>query len=206
MTMTPKQRERFRTVWFMALITFVSISCVSGLHLATAATVKRNESLFLKRAVAAASGQAAFKTAAELQQWYDARVESLPAGQQPPVCYRVADEQAGTAAYVFVRRGPGLWGPITAVAGLDGALTAFTGVTFTENNETPGLGARIDEPWFGQQFKGKTGPFRLVPEKTRSASPEEMDAITGATITSAAVQGILNGIKEEAAAKVKAAR
>ena len=58
---------------------------------------------------------------------------------------------------------------------------------------------RISEDWFRSQFAGKTGPFVLVPEGTRSTSPEEMDAITGATVTSKAVRDMMNAVRTEAA-------
>jgi Na+-translocating ferredoxin:NAD+ oxidoreductase RnfG subunit len=60
------------------------------------------------------------------------------------------------------------------------------------HNETPGLGARIDEAWFLRQLAGRRPPLSLAPEGTRSPEPGRIDAITGATITSAAVRDILN--------------
>ncbi len=197
--------ERFRTVWFMALITFVSISIVASIHLATADIVERNATLFMKRAVAEAAGLPPFAEAASLLEWYDASVKPTPAGGTPDY-YLVQDEARGISnARVFVRTGAGLWGPIRAVAGLSADLSTFTGVTFVDQNETPGLGARISEAWFREQFKGKTGPLRAVPEHTRSASPEEFDAITGATITTTAVRDILNELAAEARGRTAAA-
>ena len=70
-------------------------------------------------------------------------------------------------------------------------LQTLTGVDFTRQNETPGLGARIMEVWFREQFRGKTGPFTMVPEGTVS-STSEFDAITGASRTSAAVLKMMN--------------
>jgi Na+-transporting NADH:ubiquinone oxidoreductase subunit C len=100
----------------------------------------------------------------------------------------------------FVRSGPGLWGEIEAVVCFDTQTDSLVGVTFTKQNETPGLGGRIEENWFQQQFFGKKGNLALRPEGTRSASPEEIDAITGATITSKAVRDIVNASSKEAAA------
>ena len=102
------------------------------------------------------------------------------------------------AGYVFPASGPGLWGEIEAVIGFDAALNRLTGVDFTKQNETPGLGARIAEDWFRLQFRGKTGPFSRVPEGTLSDSDREFDAITGATGTSTAVEQILNDAIEAA--------
>ncbi len=60
-----------------------------------------------------------------------------------------------------------------------------------KQNETPGLGARITEKWFKEQFRGKSAPFTMAAEGT-SEKPGELDAITGATKTSQAVLRIVN--------------
>ena len=62
-------------------------------------------------------------------------------------------------------------------------MTTFSGVAIVSQNETPGLGARIEEAWFTAQFQGKRAPFSMVEEGTADAD-NEIDAITGATRTS----------------------
>ena len=94
--------------------------------------------------------------------------------------------------------GPGLWGQIEGVAGLNSDLDRLTGVDFTVQIETPGLGGRIVELWFREQFRGKTGPLSRVPERTEGEGANQFDAITGATITSTAVEDMLNRVFEEA--------
>ena len=69
-------------------------------------------------------------------------------------------------------------------------------VEFIKQNETPGLGARIAEEWFKEQFRGKMGPFVLVPEGTAEAE-KELDAITGATRTSNFVLEMINQSLED---------
>jgi Na+-transporting NADH:ubiquinone oxidoreductase subunit C len=71
--------------------------------------------------------------------------------------------------------------------------TTLSGVSIVSQNETPGLGARIEEPWFTSQFAGKTGPFRFVEEGT-SNSDDEIDSITGATRTSQSFKNIINSV------------
>jgi Na+-transporting NADH:ubiquinone oxidoreductase subunit C len=92
---------------------------------------------------------------------------------------------------VFIRTGPGLWGDITATVGLDQDLERLTGVDFLKQVETPGLGARISEDWFREQFRGKRGPFTTVAEG-QPTQENEFDAITGATLTTNFVKDILN--------------
>ena len=66
---------------------------------------------------------------------------------------------------------------------------AITGISFTELNETAGLGMRADEDAFKDQFPGKSGSVSLV---KGDAGEDQISAITGATVTSTAVTNALN--------------
>lgn len=69
-----------------------------------------------------------------------------------------------------------------------------TGLEFLEINETPGMGMKADEPAFKNMFVGRhTDSFVVV--KGAGAAENEIDCITGATITSeAVVKGVNAGI------------
>jgi len=110
----------------------------------------------------------------------------------------VVDADGQRTGAVFVRKAAGLWGTIEAAVGMDAALARFTGLAVIDQNETPGLGARIVEPWFWGQFKGKGAGLSLVPEGTKSPDADKMDAITGATITTKAICDMLNTLAVEA--------
>ncbi len=200
---TSELRGYASTVLFMLAVTFVSMSLVSGVHLATRATVARNRTLFLKQAVAEVAG-APDMDAAALSAWYEANVTEVPERGDAPRHFRVQPTEAGGApSLVVLGKGPGLWGTIVALIGFVGDTAAVKAIAFLEHNETPGLGARIDEPWFRRQFAGRTGPFtRLAAErqdKTDMSGPDgTFDQITGATITSSAVRDILNHGTEQA--------
>lgn len=191
-------RERVYTVGFMFAVTLVFISAVSALYLSTREKVRRNETLYLRRAVMEAAGidRAYALSPGEVAGWYERHVRErrllADGGRVFPVHMIVDPETEAMRGVAVSRVANGLWGKILSVVGLDATLTTLTGVAFVSHNETPGLGARIAEPWFRRQFKGKTGPFVLVPEGSRSVSAREMDAITGATVTSAGVRDMLN--------------
>ena len=188
-----KTKERIYTVAFMLAVTIVTVSAVSGLHLATNDIVRRNADLFRCRAVLRAAQIAIPSSPAEVAATYERLVKPVPG---IPDCYTVGPEMRKC---VFLRTGPGLWGDITAAVCFDTETESIVGVTFTEHNETPGLGGRIEEKWFQQQFIGKRTPLTLLPEGTESESRNEVDAITGATITSSAVRDIVNRSAIEAA-------
>jgi RnfABCDGE-type electron transport complex G subunit len=103
-------------------------------------------------------------------------------------CYegKAGDKTVGYVAQATVK---GYGGPIELVVGMDlnGALTGVS-VGGEQFNETPGLGARSQEPEFTAQFVG------LIPPVSRGGEgASSIDAISGATITTDAV---LSGVNQ----------
>jgi electron transport complex protein RnfG len=86
--------------------------------------------------------------------------------------------------YVFLTRVQGYSGAITLVFGTDSA-GAVTRLRVLSHTETPGLGAKIATAQFRDQFKNKR-PEQLVLKKDDPAKGQ-IDAVTGATISSRAV-------------------
>ena len=84
--------------------------------------------------------------------------------------------------------GAGLWGPVWGYIAFDEDLKTIVGAYFDHDSETPGLGAKIkDDPAFRAKFEGKTADFDASPAFAilKNASKDnEVDAITGATMTS----------------------
>lgn len=187
--------RRVSLVLFTIAVTIVFIAPVTFVHLVTRPIVTLNEEVFLKRAVLDAAGLALPETSADAKALFDVRVEPLAAppaaGPSSEPVYRVKDEAGATAGWVVTRTGPGLWGDITVVVGFAADRGRLTGIEFLKQSETPGLGARIAERWFKEQFRGKRGPFTTVGEG-EPAAENQFDAITGATSTSNAVRDILN--------------
>lgn len=88
--------------------------------------------------------------------------------------------------------GAGYNGRIDAVLALRGDTTTIAGLAITGHSETPGLGARIEEPaWLsefpGTRTRGPDGALRFAVARGDAASEYEVDGITGATRTSNAV-------------------
>lgn len=70
----------------------------------------------------------------------------------------------------------------------DGTVTS---IGFLTINDTPGLGLKAKEPAFKDQFNGKNADSLTV-VKTGNASDVEINAISGATITSKATTNSVN--------------
>ena len=102
----------------------------------------------------------------------------------------VAKDGAGNVVgYALNVTGKGFGGDVTMALGLtaDGKIS---GISFTELNETAGLGMRADEPAFKDQFIDRSGQLTLV--KGDASGEQEISAITGASVTSGAVISAVN--------------
>jgi Na+-transporting NADH:ubiquinone oxidoreductase subunit C len=183
--------KRIFPILFMLIITIVCIAIVSSIYLSTKDRVKRNESLFFKIAVLFAADIAVPEEPEEVENIYNSRIESVNGELENAEYFRILSPDGEFVGYVLPAEGPGLWGEIEAVIGFERDRETLTGVEFTKQNETPGLGARITEEWYREQFRGKRGPFVLTPEGT-AEGVNEIDAITGASRTSDFVQQIMN--------------
>jgi Na+-transporting NADH:ubiquinone oxidoreductase subunit C len=100
---------------------------------------------------------------------------------------------AGGEGIAFPYSGSGLWGPISGIVALNPDLQTLKGVTILHQEETPGLGSRITEASYLDQFRGKDfgSGLKLVPPGKADAA-DEIDAITGATLSPKAFLDILN--------------
>jgi len=114
--------------------------------------------------------------------------------------YKGEDKNKNTIGYALVGEGNGFQGKIKLIVGLDKNLKSFLGMEVLESSETPGLGTRVGEEPFKEQVKNlKLGgdiPIGIVKDE-KSKKETDVQAITGATISSTAVVSILNNIVEE---------
>ncbi len=114
------------------------------------------------------------------------------ANEQNKIYYSY-DSNNNLVGYAFVGEGGGYQGIIRIMIGISTDWQTLEGIYILENVETPGLGAKITSKDFLRQFKG----LRVKPEieYVQNKSPEQPNqirAITGATISSRAVVNILN--------------
>lgn len=105
--------------------------------------------------------------------------------------YKAFNDDGSLAGYIILTKGKGYSSTLEIMVSLDKELK-IVGLKILAQAETPGLGTRITESSFLQQFFGRTG--KSIGLKKDSG---EIDAITGATISSRAVTNtIAKGIEE----------
>jgi Na+-transporting NADH:ubiquinone oxidoreductase subunit C len=113
------------------------------------------------------------------------------------------DESTGLTFYVYDHPaegrlravefgGPGLWGPIRGLLCLKRGDRVIQAVSFYQQEETPGLGGRIVEAGWRDGFRDKRITASGIRIVRRAERPDEVDAISGATMTCGRVESMLN--------------
>ena len=106
----------------------------------------------------------------------------------------------GETKYVIPVYGMGLWGPISGYVALNADKSTVYGVYFNHESETAGLGAEIkDNKAWQEKFQGKKlfkngddKAIALSVEKKVEDPTTQVDAVTGATLTSNGVRDMLH--------------
>ena len=109
------------------------------------------------------------------------------------------DSRKSPAGYVITAVNPeGYGGDVELMCGItpddDGTMT-IEGISFLSLSETAGMGMRAKDESFLKQFSGKKiqDGLPLVYSKNGAAEENEIDAISGCTITTSAVTEDVNG-------------
>lgn len=184
----------------MFLLTLFFTSLVSAVRLFSEERIETNQKIKLERIILQVLGVSlTTKTS-------DGDVSSIFREQITPIQVRDrtlyvqrSPEDETILGYAFPVGGPGFWGPIDGMVAIDPQASQILGIAFYKHSETPGLGARINEDWFTEQFSGLplfpiSGAKKIFYLKAGGTSkePNQLDAITGATGTSRAIEAFLN--------------
>ena len=126
----------------------------------------------------------------DIDEKFSANIEVIETkGTEPVKFYR--SKTSGDVAFEI--GGTGIQGPIQATIALSPNLKQIRGLSIVGQEETPGLGGRIVEIDFLNRFKDKkviSGLAILSPGKAEADN--EVDGITGATLTCNALEELLN--------------
>jgi len=107
--------------------------------------------------------------------------------------FKVIDSQGTLLGYAFGAEGNGYQGLIKLIIGVSPDLLTMKGMKVLESQETPGLGAEIANTPFLSQFDGLPLTHNIEYVKNQKPTKRyEIEAITGATISSRAVCSMIN--------------
>ncbi len=176
---------------FMAVITGVFTFILAFLNYSTADKIQLNERTELRRKILYVFDiETESGSPEEVEKIFNDRIEETKVEEDIVYTLKSNDE---TIAYAFPVRGAGLWGSILGYVGISADYSEIIGVDFISHSETPGLGGRIEEEPYKIQFRGleitDTQEDYII---YRPASGGNVDAISGATLTSKSVSNFLN--------------
>jgi Na+-translocating ferredoxin:NAD+ oxidoreductase subunit G len=107
--------------------------------------------------------------------------------------YRVFDGAGEPVGYAMVTGANGFQSFINVMVGLSQDLNTVTAIEILSHNETPGLGTLITDPDYKDQFRGlSTTPNIVWVKGVEPEAPNEVQTVTGATISSRAVVEIVD--------------
>ncbi|MDR1885507.1 MAG: RnfABCDGE type electron transport complex subunit G [Synergistaceae bacterium] len=183
-TAGPSGAESFRKIASLGLILF-TVTAITGLILGvvyeiTLVTIRQTQARLKTEALAGALPEADAFSPIDLAEGAD------------PMISEIQEAKSGgtTAGYCVTVTPRGYGGPIEIVVGIpkSGGVRA---IRILNQSETPGLGAKAPAPEFSGQFDNKETD-RLAITKTQASAAGEIQAISGATITSSAVVSGVN--------------
>ena len=174
------------------IVVLTAITILSGAILSTWDNIT-------KPAIEAYKLQELQKAIAEVLPQFDA-YEEIKAGDM--ILYiGILEDIPEPNGIAFEAVGNGFQGKISIMVGMKNDFSEIFGIKILEQIETPGLGTKIVEDpsnkkdpfWWSNQFQGlHTNPEIGVVKNIKPTKPTDIQAITGATISSQAVVNILN--------------
>ena len=181
-----------RLVLTLAIAGLVSGIAIIGIYESTLPTITANKARELREAVfkvlpGVSQMQALVSRDGELV------VVAAP-DKDEPVIYGGYDEAQAFVGYAIPAAGPGFQDTIAILYGYIPGKKQVVGMEVLESRETPGLGDKIykDAVWVAGFSALSVEPEIIAVKKGTKSSPNEIDAITGATISSKAVVRIIN--------------
>jgi len=123
----------------------------------------------------------------------DYKLLKKPVDKADITIYEGIDGAGAPVGIAFKADGGGFQGNVGVMVGLNLDYLHLKGIKILDQVETPGLGNRISEPVFEDEFKGVDISPKIEYIKNRKPEkPNQIQSITGATISSNAVVTNIN--------------
>jgi len=186
----------FYDVFFTVLMCCICAGLLTFANVQWYELIKDNENFVRKASIVDALGllSAAEPSRKDITRAFDESVRKKVSGEMTMLEGVMEDEKAGYALDVETQ---GKYGPIKAVLAIAPSKTSIKAFRVYDQNETPGLGGRIGERTWQDQFVGiplKTGEYIGVEFGKKGSAPNEVDAITGASKTMFSLKKAINGV------------
>ena len=187
------KRGHIYTLGFMVVLTGILVFALAFAYEGFKPAISGNEQLRERRAVLDSLGLDRGLSEGEVNSTFESLIKPGDVNGNEAYEYMQDGEVKG---YALPFTGAGLWGSISGYLGVNADMTQTTGIVFTSQNETPGLGGRIDEAQYKEQVRGLPVDADR-PIEYGVHSDYRVDAITGATQTSSAVLRMVNRMMQD---------
>jgi electron transport complex protein RnfG len=177
----------------LAIAGLLSGGALVGIYLWTLPRIRANQQAALERAITEVlPGTEAIATY-ELVGGVLGAVEEGSTEEAGERVYAGRAADGSLLGYAIPADGPGFMDTIGLIYGYDPHARSIVGLAVLESRETPGLGDKIvHDAEFLANFSSLAIDPEIVPVKGDASERNEVDCITGATISSEAVVSILN--------------
>lgn len=186
-----KKKSLIYPAFFMLVLAFVLTFLLAYLNELTKPIVKFNSDIELKKKILYVFNiKLESNSANEISETFDKNIKEKE--YETGKLYEYVKD-GETVGYAVPFDGPGLWGSINGYIGV-GMDKKIMGVDFIKQDETPGLGGRIVEEKYKEQYRG-IALEQAVPDKiviNKPAAGGNIDGISGATQTSTFVVNMIN--------------
>ncbi|MDP2938908.1 MAG: FMN-binding protein [Candidatus Omnitrophota bacterium] len=177
-------KQALRIIIFVVLMGTISGVLLVGINATTATRIAKNEELKLKSAIL---------DVLEISYTKQDILDVFDKGIKVKKSHTYIFYESLDKAVAFEFYGPGLWGPIHGIVSINPDFKTIRTLKILYQEETPGLGGRIAEKTYLSQFKNKEFlPKIIFSPSGKSKANNEVDAITGATGSSRALEKLLN--------------
>ncbi len=187
----PEIGQSLRLVMTLAVAGLLSGLVLVGVYLATLPRIQANQAAALQRAVfQVVPGAASMRRFVWTGEALDPDAEK---GGANTVTFAAWGEDGEFLGWAIPGEGSGFQDTIALIFGYDPAQGLVVGMRVLESRETPGLGDKIfkDAAFVAGFDDLKPVPEVVVVKTGMRAQPNELDGITGATISSKAVAKIV---------------
>ena len=187
---TPFTETRIYPIIFMMIVTIVFVGLLAFFYHSSKERIENNEKLAFQKKILTLFSLPVDNPAESFTKYIKTETKH-------ELTYYKAEKDGSMLGYAFVINGPGLWGSIKAVAAFTSDLKKIIRFDILNQNETPGLGGRITEDTFKNQFtskelvkNNKIIDFKLIAEE-ETPKEDEICQITGATFSSQSVTKLI---------------
>lgn len=185
-----KKKQILFPVFFMVLVTIVFTFLLAFINEVTKEPIAKQEALTIEKSILYVF-DIDFTDLSD-DAIHDLFLEKIEISKEEETIYYTYSLDSKVMGYAVAISGKGLWGTISGHVAFSPDHSKVLGVNYTAHSETPGLGGRIDEDVYKDQFRNTTLDLSEILYVNNKDTGGNVDAISGATLTSKAVIDLYN--------------